>query len=110
MNDIVEIFISSTVFDEINYDEIEYNSDSDVEEIIESIFNHILHTNQSSKSLFKLVGILVVISFEKNPGLFQDFGFFVDEDALYDIKDKLYHSEQIQKLLYTHYLILKNRN
>ena len=107
--DTVVIFLSCVADYEINYDEIEYDTDLDSEEIRTKLFYYILENNDVARSIFKIVGLVLIMTYMSNTDYFALRGITNQDIMLNDFIESVLQEPEVQEYLNVHYYVFINR-
>jgi hypothetical protein len=107
--DTVVIFLSCVADYEINYDEIEYDADLDSEEIKTKLFYYILENNDVARSIFKIVGLVLIMTYKSNTDYFALRGIANQDIMLNDFIESVLQEPEVQEYLNVHYYVFINR-
>ena len=108
-HDTVELFLSCIVNEEICYDNIDCSPLMDAQDVKSNLFKSIVENNSNPRRIFKLVGLILIMTYSSNRKYFESKGITSDDILLADFIDNVISDLRIQRFLNQHYIVLINR-
>jgi hypothetical protein len=81
----------------------------DAQDVKSNLFKSIVENNSNPRRIFKLVGLILIMTYSSNRKYFESKGITSDDILLAEFIDNVMSDLRIQRFLNQHYIVLINR-